>query len=164
MAILSGDAPIESGVALLAPDVLFHVDAWDFQGINVWANWIHYTRTRGRIADPRVLVDEIVAEPDGTVTVRGRWSGMRGGRELISKTCSARYRFSEGRIVEAWSTRTNYAPLCGAHVWCWVGFTLQLLLVSWWKSRTPQLDLTGGVGAPQVSFLSPATGVLAPAD
>lgn len=161
MAILSGDAPIESGVALLAPDIVLHVDAWRFQGINVWANWIRYTRTRGRLADPKVLVDEIVAEPDGTVIVRGRWSGMRRGRQLISKSCSARYRFSEGRIVEVWSTRHNYAPLCGAHLWCWVGFAVQLLRVSLWKARTPQLDLTGGVYAPQVSFLSPATGVLA---
>lgn len=161
MGILSGDAPIESGVALLADDVVFHVDAWRFQGINVWANWIHYTRTRGRVADPKVLVDEIVTEPDGTVTVRGRWTGMRRGRQLISKPCSARYRFADGRIVEAWSTRHNYAFMCGAHVWCWVGFAVQLLLVSLWKARTQQLDLTGDVRAPEVSLLSRATGVLA---
>ena len=164
MGILSGEAPIESGVALLAPDVVFHVDAWRFQGINVWANWIHYTRTRGRVADPKVLVDEIVTESDGTVTVRGRWTGMRGGRQLISKPCSARYRFEDGRIVEAWSTRHNYSFLCGAHLWCWLGFAVQLLIVSWWKTRAPQLDLTGGVSAPEVSFLSGATGALAAAD
>ena len=164
MAILSGDAPIESGVALLAPDVVIHVDAWRFQGINVWANWIQYTRTRGRVANPKVLVDEIVAEPDGTVTVRGRWSGTRGDQELISKPCSARYRFAEGRIVEVWSTRHNYAFLCGAHLWCWLGFAVQLLLVSRWSSHMPQLDLTGAVHAPAVSFMSAATGALVPAD
>ena len=164
MGILSGEAPIESGVALLAPDVVFHVDAWRFQGINVWANWIHYTRTRGRIADPKVLVDEIVTESDGTVTVRGRWSGMRGGRELISKPCSARYRFADGRVVEAWSTRHNYVPLCGMHVACWLGFAVQLLRVSLWKARSPQLDLTGSVRAPQLAFLSSAKEVLAAAD
>ena len=164
MAILSGEAPIESGVALLAADVVFHVDGWRFQGINVWANWIRYTRTRGRVTDPKVVVDEIVTEPDGTVTVRGRWTGMRRGRQLNSKPCSARYRFADGRIVEAWSTRHNYAFLCGSYLWCPLGFAVQLLFASWWKARTPQLDLTGGVGAPQVSFLSPATGVLAAAD
>ena len=164
MAILSGESPIESGVALLAPDVVFHVDAWRFQGINTWANWIHYTRTRGRVTDPKVLVDEIVTEPDGTVTVRGRWTGTRRGREVISKPCSARYRFSEGRIVEVWSTRHNYALLCGPHLWCWFGFAVQLLRVSLWKMRAPQLDLTGGVAAPLISFLSPATEILAPAD
>lgn len=154
MAILSGEAPIESGVALLAPDVVFHVDGWRFQGINVWANWIHYMRTRGRVTDIKVIVDQISATDDAIVTVRGRWRGVRRGRQILSKSCSARYRFANGRIVEGWSTRHNYALVCGAHCAYRVGFAAQLLRVSMWKSRTPQLDLTRVVRAPEVPFLS----------
>lgn len=164
MAILSGEAPIESGVAILAPDVVFHVDGWRFQGINVWANWIQYMHTRGRVTGPAVIVEEIVTEPDATVTVRGRWEGRRDGQHVSSRQCSARYRFEDGRIVEAWSTRHNYALLCGAHCKHPLGFAAQLLLVALWKTRTPQLDLIGGAEVPELSFMSAEQWLLAPAD
>ena len=156
MAILSGAAPIESGADLFAPDVVCNVDGWRFQGINVWANWIQYVRTRGRVTGLTVLLDELVVETDGTVTARGRFSGMRGGRRLISKPCAARYRLVDGRIVEVWSTRLNYAFMCGSHLWCHVGFVIELLRASRWKSRAPQLDLTTGVRNPPISFVSRA--------
>ncbi|HKP14611.1 MAG TPA: hypothetical protein VJT85_01035 [Gemmatimonadaceae bacterium] len=156
MTILSGDAPIESGADLFAPDVVCNVDGWRFQGINVWANWIHYIRTRGRVTALTVLLDEIVMETDGTVTARGRFSGMRGDRPVISKPCSARYRLVDGRIVEVWSTRHNYAFMCGPHLWCYVGFAMELLRASLWKVRAPQLDLTGGVRVPPDAYRSPA--------
>jgi len=163
MAILSGAAPIESGADLLAPDVVCNVDGWRFQGINVWANWIRYVRTRGRVTALTVLLDELVTNPDGTVTARGRFTGMRGDRQLVSKPCSARYRFEHGRIVEIWSTRLNYAFMCGSHLWCHVGFVIELLRASRWKARTPQLDLTMGVRNPSISFVARAMtgGVLA---
>jgi hypothetical protein len=154
MAILSGAAPIESGADLLAPDVVCNVDGWRFQGINVWANWIQYVRTRGRVTELTVLLDELVVNPDGTITARGRFTGMRGDRQIVSKPCSARYRFDNGRIVEVWSTRRNYAFMCGSHLGCYVGFVMELLRASRWKTRTPQLDLTTGVRNPPLSFLS----------
>lgn len=156
MAILSGAAPIENGADLFAPDVVCNVDGWRFQGINVWANWIKYVRTRGRVTGLTVLLDELVDETDGTVTARGRFSGMRDGRQIISKPCSARYRLVNGRIVEVWSTRLNYAFMCGSHLWCHVGFIIELLRASRWKARTPQLDLTTGVRNPPISFVSRA--------
>jgi hypothetical protein len=156
MSILSGDAPIESGTDLFAPDVVCNVDGLRFQGINVWANWIQYVRTRGRVTALSVLLDELVVNPDGTITARGRFTGMRGDRRLVSKPCSARYRFENGRIVEVWSTRRNYAFMCGSHLGCYVGFVMELLRAARWKTRTPQLDLTGGVRVPAVAYRSPA--------
>ena len=170
MAILAGDAPIESGVELIAPDVVAHVDGWRFQGINVWANWIHYIRTRGRVTAPTLLLDALEVEADATVTARGRWSGERGGRQVVSGACSARYRLAEGRVVEIWSTRRNYAHLCGAHVESSWGFALELLRARRWTARAPQLDLaeraTRDSMVQAVSFPSPAMtrGLLAPAD
>ena len=59
MDILRGDTPIEAGADLLSPEVVAHVDGWRFEGINVWANWIRYIRTRGRLAEPTLLLDRI---------------------------------------------------------------------------------------------------------
>ena len=153
--ILSGRSPIESGAELMAPDVVANVDAWRFEGINVWANWIQYLRTRGRLDALTLFVDSITVEDDATVTVRGCWSAMRGSHRVFSKSCSARYRLENGRIVEIWSTRRNYAFMCGAHVEHHAGFAAELLRAWWWKTRAPQFDLTGGAQAQPVSFHSP---------
>jgi len=155
--ILCGESPIESGVELIARDVVANVDGWHFQGINVWANWILYLRTRGRVDALTLFVDQIVAERDGTVTVRGCWSAMRGEHRLFSKLCSARYRLENGRIVEIWSTRRNYAFMCGAHVERRAGFAVELLRAWWWKTRAAQIDLTGRVQVRPAGFLAPMT-------
>jgi hypothetical protein len=166
MAILSGAAPIEAGIDLMAPDVVAHVDGWHFQGINVWANWIQYLRTRGRVDDLTLIVDALAANADATVTARGRWSAVRGDRRVISKSCAATYRVDAGRIVEIWSTRYNYALICGRHVERRSGFAAELLRAWWWKTRAPQLDLTAHPRAPSLSFLSQPVsgGLLAPAE
>jgi hypothetical protein len=153
--ILRGDSPIESGVELFAPDVVANVDRWRFHGINVWANWIQYLRVRGRVDGLTLFVDQVVVEKDGTVTARGCWSAMRGNHRVFSKSCSARYRLENGRIVEIWSTRRNYAFMCGAHVERRAGFAAELLRAWWWKTRVPQLDLTGGAPAQPVTFRGP---------
>jgi hypothetical protein len=150
--ILSGVSPIESGVELIAPDVVANVDAWRFQGINVWANWIKYLRTRRRVDRLTLFVDRIVVESDATVTVHGCWSAMRGEHRVFSRLCSARYRLENGRIVEIWSTRRNYAFMCGAHVERHAGFTVELLRAWWWKTRVPQMDLLGAPRAEPVSY------------
>lgn len=156
MGILSGDTPIEAGADLLSPEVVAHVDGWRFEGINVWANWIRYIRTRGRLADPTLLLDRIEMNPDATVTAHGRWEGMRDGRRMASKPCQARYRMAEGRIVEIWSTRRNYAFLCGRHVEYQLGLALELLRARRWKTNAPPLDLTSHGHARQASFVAAA--------
>jgi len=154
--ILSGKSPIERGVELIAPDVVANVDGWRFEGINVWANWIQYLRTRGRVEARTLFVDEILIHGDATVTVRGCWSALQGERRVFSKPCSARYRLEHGRIVEIWSTRRNYAFMCGAHTESRAGFAVELLRAWWWKTHAPQLDLTNGAQIQPVPFLSPA--------
>lgn len=156
MTILSGDAPIEAGAEILSADVIAHVDGWRFEGINVWANWIHYLRTRGRLADPTLLVDRIEIHADATITAHGRWAGKRDGSRMTSQPCRARYRIAEGKIVEIWSTRRNYAFLCGNHVEYHLGLVLELLRARRWKNRTPQLDLTSHGRAHHAAYVLPA--------
>ena len=152
MAILGGDAPIESGAQLMTSDVVAHVDGWRFQGINVWASWMRYLHSRGVRTAPQLLVDAIVADGDGGVVVRGRWSSMRRGHRVLSAPGEARYRLVGGRIVEMWSTRSNYAAVCGAHLTTRIGFAVELLRMWWWKTRVPQLDLaTSPIARPMPS-------------
>ena len=141
MTILSGELPIQAGTEIIAPDVVAYVDGWRFEGINVWANWIDYLRTRGRVTEPTLLVDELAVLDGATVAVRGRWQGYRDGCVATSKPGAATYRLENGRIVEIWSTRTNYAFLCGAHVEYHWGLALELLRTQWWRLRVPRLDL-----------------------
>lgn len=142
MTILSGATPIEAGAELLSPRVVAHVDGWRFEGIDVWANWIQYLRTRGRLAEPTLVVDRLELNADSTVTAHGRWLGVRDGRPMTSQPCRARYRLAEGKIVEIWSTRRNYSFLCGRHVESRLGLAVELLRVRRWKKSAPQLDLT----------------------
>lgn len=155
MTILSGETPIEAGIELIAPNVVAYVDGWRFQGINVWANWIQYLRTRGRVAEPTLLLEAVAVETDASIVARGRWKGVRDDRVVISDLCAARYRLAGGRIVEIWSTRRNYALLCGAHVEYRWGFVVELLRVQQWKRRAPQLDLLGRTPVRPASFVPP---------
>ncbi len=162
MTILSGELPIHAGSEIIAPDVVAHVDCWRFQGINVWANWIHYLRTRGRVAEPTLLLDELAVGPDAKVSIRGRWQGVRDGRVATSKPGAATYRLENGRIAEIWSTRTNYAFLCGTHVEYHLGLAYELLRTQWWRTRVPRLDLVGTSQALSMTLSSPgvANGLL----
>ena len=166
MAILSGDAPIHAGSEIIAPDVVAHVDGWRFQGINVWANWIDYIRTRGCVAEPTLLLDEVVVHPDTTVTARGRWQGDRDGRVVTSKPAAATYRLAEGRIVEIWSTRRNYSFLCGGHLEYHGGLVFELLRARSWRQRVPRLDLLDRPRPQSASLpaLSLAPPLMAPID
>jgi hypothetical protein len=156
MTILSGELPIHAGAEIIAPDVVAHVDGWRFQGINVWANWIDYLRSRGRVAAPTLLVDELAVRPDAKVTIRGRWQGVRDGRVTTSKPGSATYRLENGRIAEIWSTRTNYAFLCGAHVEYHFGLAYELLRTQWWRTRVPRLDLLGSSQTHTLTLSTPS--------
>jgi hypothetical protein len=111
--IVAGKAPIPHGVELIAQDVVIHMDGHTFQGINTWAVWISYIRTRGRVADLDVEVQRMVSNADGTLTAHGRWKAQQQGKEVYSRDVWARYRVVDGVVVEIWTTRTNYAFMVG---------------------------------------------------
>ena len=157
MTILNGDTPIRAGSDIIAPDVVSHVDGWTFHGIEAWAHWIDYIRTRSRVRAPELWVDEMVVQTDTRLSVRGRWHGVRDGCLTISKPGQASYRLEQGRIVEIWSTRSNYAFLCGSHVETQAGFAFELLRSEWWRRRMPLelLDASRSCSVPNESSLRP---------
>ena len=158
MSILSGELPIHAGSEIIAPDVIAYVDGWRFQGINTWANWIDHLRSRDRVGDLTLVVDELEVHHDARVTIRGRWQGVRDGRVVTSNPGTATYRLAHGRIVEIWSTRSNYTFLCGAHVEYRWGFAFELLRTRWSRVGTPRIDLLEPSRASSIT--RPTTGVV----
>ncbi|HEX2205778.1 MAG TPA: nuclear transport factor 2 family protein [Longimicrobium sp.] len=147
MTILGGQTPIEAGAEFIHPDVVANFDGWRFQGIDLWANWIRYLRTRPGIADLRLVMERIEANPNGTVTACGRWHALRHGRPVVSNLGVATYRFEAGRIVEIWTTRRNYLLLFGPYLKYRWGLVWTLYRMSVWKRRTPQLALRAAAEA-----------------
>ncbi|HEX2205779.1 MAG TPA: nuclear transport factor 2 family protein [Longimicrobium sp.] len=135
MEVIAGRAPLEEAARLLAPDVLCHMDRFSTRGTGTWAAWVGFIRSRGVDAlEP--VVDAVVANPDGTLTARGRFRGLRGGRPVEGGEGAATYRVEGGRIVEIWTGRENYALIFGGRVRHPLRWLLVLAHMSLW-SRLP---------------------------
>jgi hypothetical protein len=139
--IVAGKTPIPHGVELMAQDVVIHMDGHTFYGINTWANWLSYLRTRSRVADLDVEVDRLVSHGDGTITAHGRWKARRQGEEVFSREVWARYRVVDGIVVEIWTTRANYVFVLGPLMRTRVGHWLVMLHICFWAQGTRRLDL-----------------------
>ncbi len=139
--IVAGKAPIPHGVELLAQDVVIHMDGHTFQGINSWALWISYLRSRSRVAGLDVEVERLVTGADGTITAHGRWKAMRRGKIAFSRDLRVRYRVVDGVVVEIWTTRINYAFPVGPMMDSRPGHLLVMLHAYLWakKAGVPNL-------------------------
>jgi flavin-dependent dehydrogenase len=94
---------------LLAPDVVSHVDGLTAKGQPVWKEWLHFLRTRPGMRDLELVDVEPHTLADGRIVAVGHWKlGTRTSGEV-----SATYRVHEGRIVEVWTSKTNYEFILG---------------------------------------------------
>ncbi|MFN3648158.1 MAG: nuclear transport factor 2 family protein [Armatimonadota bacterium] len=141
LGILAGKTPISRGAELIAHDVVIHMDGHTFYGINTWATWLHYIRTRNRVTDLSVELDRMVTHSDGTITARGRWKGRQRGEEIFSSEVAARYRVVDGRVVEIWTTRSNYVFMVGPLMQTRPGHWLIMLHVYFWGKQASGPDL-----------------------
>ena len=139
--IVAGKTPIPHGVELIAQNVVIHMDGHTFRGINTWANWFSYIRTRSRVTDLDVEVDRLVGNGDGTISAYGRWKGTEQGQEVFSEEVWARYRVVDGMVVEVWTTRTNYAFMLGPLMCCRTGHLLIMLHLYFWAKKAGVPDL-----------------------
>ncbi|MGV3724069.1 MAG: hypothetical protein ACO1SX_24520 [Actinomycetota bacterium] len=139
--IVAGKAPIPHGVEVLAQDVVIHMDGHTFSGINTWAAWITYLRTRNRVSDLDVVVDRLVGNADGTITAHGRWKARRQGKEVSSADLRVCYRVVEGVVVEIWTTRTNYSFPVGPFMDSSAGHLLIMAHVFFWAKNSGVPDL-----------------------
>jgi len=141
LGIVAGKAPIPHGVELLAQDVVIHMDGYTFCGINTWAAWISYLRTRNRVSNLDVEVDRLVGNVDGTINAHGRWKAQRQGKEVSSADLQVRYRVVDGVVVEIWTTRTNYAFPVGPMMGFRAGHLLIMAHVYFWARNSGVPDL-----------------------
>jgi len=139
--ILAGRTPISHAPEIMAQDVVSHMDGYTFRGINTWANWLSYVRTRSRVAGPDLETDRLVTNEDGTITAFGRWKGRKDGEPVLSTEVWARYRVVDGKVVEIWTTRANYVFILGPIMRTRVGLLLVMLRVFFWSRTSGGLDL-----------------------
>lgn len=127
--ILAGRAPISQATELMAQDVVSHMDGFSFRGIKTWAKWLSYIRTRSLVGAPDLETERLVSNKDGTITAYGRWKGRKGGAPVLSTEIWATYRVSNGKVVEIWTTRTNYVFILGPIIRTRLGLLLVMLQV-----------------------------------
>jgi flavin-dependent dehydrogenase len=94
---------------LLAPDVVSHVDGLTAKGQSVWKEWLHFLRSRPGMDDLELVDVELHPLADGRIVAVARWKLG----ERISEPVSATYRVEDGRIVEIWTSKTNYEFILG---------------------------------------------------
>jgi hypothetical protein len=141
MTILAGKTPISAGREIMSQDVVSNMDGFVGRGINCWANWIGYIRSRPRIQDLDLVVDRIVENPDGTISAYGSWHAERKGRRVVSEVGKATYRFENGRVVEIWTTRTNYILQFGRWLHSRAGLLWVVLHFNYWRRFVGRIDL-----------------------
>jgi ketosteroid isomerase-like protein len=150
MEVIAGRASLRAAQALLAPDVLCHMDQFSTRGTGAWAAWVAFIHSRGvQALEP--VVERMVANPDGTVTAVGRFRGRRGGQAVEGNDGDATYRVEGGRIVEIWTHRQNYELIFGNrvhHPWRWLLVLAHMSLWSRFAGRR-RLDAAAPASFPE---------------
>jgi len=151
MTILAGKTPIPEGQEFISQDVVAHMDGLTYQGINVWAHWISFLRTRNRVQQLDLKVSRIVANDDGTISAFGCWHALHRGKPVVSAEGTARYRFENGKIVEIWTTRFNYLLIFGPQLRSRAYMYLVLGYLYFWKRMPGRYDLRLPAGVPALA-------------
>jgi hypothetical protein len=131
LGVISGDAPMSDAEQLLAPDVISHMDQFTVRGTDVWADWLAFLRSRagGRV---KADADRFVTNADGTISAFGCLWVERVGKPRDQQH-RATYRVENGRIVEVWTTRENYASIFGTKVRHPLRWLLVLVEMAIWR-------------------------------
>ena len=111
--LLSGQIPIEEADTVFDPRVVKHMDDYRSIGVEGWQRWFRFLVEKGGVDDLGVSCDRMEKNPDGSITLYGRWQGTRHGEPVTAEDLSVRYRIEGDRIVELWTHRVNYVFFFG---------------------------------------------------
>lgn len=131
--LIAGTRPIAEAASVLHQQVISHMDGLTFQGISAWQTWLAFIRAHSRVANLTADCDRILTNPDQTLTVYGRWRGDYQAAPAVSSEVWATYRVQDGRVVEIWTTRTNYTFILGPLVRFRLGLLAILAYVGIWS-------------------------------
>ena len=134
--ILAGKTDVAQGASIIDPNVVSHLDGITVRGISAWAKWLSFVRSRPRVSSLDLVCDRIVVHPDQTITPYGRWIAMRNGKRVESDEVHATYRIEDDRIVEIWTTRSNYILIFGPMMRYRIGCMFVLLELMLWSRLT----------------------------
>jgi hypothetical protein len=135
LAAVGGDEPLDDVVSLLAPDVICHMDQFTAHGPDAWVDWVEFIRSRG-VENVKVVVERLETGADGIITAYGGLVAGPVGRS-VPHGGNARYRVSDGRIAEIWTSRSNYEVVFGTRVHRPLSWMFVLLRMAIWR-RLPR--------------------------
>jgi len=130
LASIGSDAPAAAVVHLLAPGVICHMDRFTVRGADVWVDWVEFLRSR--VGDLSVEVERLETGADGIITAFGGLTTGSGGASASGEG-SARYRVVDGRIVEIWTSSSNYEIIFGPKVHHPLRWLLVLVRMALWR-------------------------------
>lgn len=145
--IFQGNRDISEANKILAPTMTAHLDHYEFDiSIDAWQAWWRFMREKGQISNVGAGSTQVKENEDGTYTLVGSWRGEFDGKPVLFEPISARYRIQDGKIVEIWTQRANYAfffPVMRYRLGVVIVF-LYLLLWRHFFSYNSQPTLVGG--------------------
>lgn len=110
IAVLQDQAPLTAVDPVFMPIVDCHMDQYRFKtSASGWKEWVRFLREKGRVSEMSGVCTAARLNKDGTLTIKGYWTGKRHGRSVVSGPISATYRLENGQIAELWTERKNYA-------------------------------------------------------
>lgn len=107
------------------------MDRFTARGPDAWVDWVKFIRSRG-VENVKVVVERLETGADGIITAHG---GLTAGPEgtLAPRGGNARYRVTNGRIAEIWTSRSNYEVIFGDRVRHPLRWMLVLLWMAIWR-------------------------------
>ncbi len=113
--LLNGEVEMSQAWQCFDRDLLIHAGGMNGRGIQHWFTWFRLIKRFGRVDDLQVDFEELTVQGD-QVEVAMRWRGTRAERPVVSNVASAKYRISEGKIVEIWTQPANYVFVFGTAI------------------------------------------------
>jgi len=131
--VINGESPRLSAKDYLDPSVNIHMDSARHCGIELWYKWIYLIRNCGRLCNLYMTPCELSCDRENPniVHLSIRWSGIERSRwtpVVAPEIYHLRYLVENCRIIEVWTTKSNYIFIFGL----WIRYSILYRLLFLW--------------------------------
>jgi stearoyl-CoA desaturase (delta-9 desaturase) len=131
--VINGESPRLSAKDYLDPSVNIHMDSARHCGIELWYKWIYLIRNCGRICNLYMTPCKLSCDRENPniVHLSIRWSGIERSRwtpVVAPEIYHLRYLVENCRIIEVWTTKSNYIFIFGS----WIRYSILYRLLFLW--------------------------------